>query len=213
MPRQRRHHRIVGQPSGGLLSRIDDLPLFPLGQPLFPGILLPLKIFEQRYLRLVRDAMRTQSPFGVVPILRGGEVGAAPDIHSWGTLVTIRDWSALDNGLLGIAVAGDARIRVGEPRLQGDGLLRADAEVLPPDPLTPPGEDDEDLLELLGELATRLDLPDLLPGEDISVSALGWRLLTLLPFDPAWRLGLLAEDDPGRRLAAIRQHLVDLSRR
>ena len=195
------------------MSQIADLPLFPLGQPLFPGILLPLKIFEQRYLKLVRDAMREQTPFGIVPIVRGREVGAAPDIHPWGTLVTIRDWNALDNGLLGIAVAGDRRIKVGTTRVQSDGLIRADARVFPPDPLDPPGDEDEDLLNLLQELASRLDLPDLMPGEDISVSVLGWRLLTLLPFDPAWRLGLFAEDDPGRRLGAIRQHLMDLARR
>ena len=45
---------------------VDRLPLFPLGQPLFPGIRLDLQIFEQRYLRLVRKSMREDVAFGIV---------------------------------------------------------------------------------------------------------------------------------------------------
>lgn len=194
------------------MSTVSDLPLFPLQQPLFPGIQLPLRIFEQRYLKLVRDVMRTNSAFGIVPIASGREVGSAPAVHSWGVLVTIRDWHQLDNGLLGITVAGDQRIHVDNVQVQADGLLRGDAEVFPPDQLEAVSDNDRDLLELFEDLAGQLQLAEWLPGAGISVSALGWRLLSLLPFDPQWRLGLLAEDDPRRRLKAIRRHLVDLSR-
>ncbi|MFA5494893.1 MAG: LON peptidase substrate-binding domain-containing protein [Porticoccaceae bacterium] len=195
------------------MNTVPDLPLFPLQQPLFPGIQLPLQIFEQRYLTLVRDVMRTGGSFGIVPIISGREVGRAPDIHPRGVLVTIRDWNQLDNGLLGITVAGDQRIRVGNLQVQSDGLLRGDAEVFPPDELEAVTDGDRDLLELFEDLAGQLQLTEWLPGAGISVSALGWRLLSLLPFDPQWRLGLLAEDDPHQRLKAIRRHLVDLGRR
>lgn len=193
------------------MQAIESLPLFPLQQPLFPGVPMPLRIFEQRYLTLVRNAMRDQSPFGIVPILSGKEVGAPAEIHPWGTLVTIRDWDQLDDGLLGITVEGEQRLRVGAVQVQRDGLMRGEAHILPADPLEPLCEEDLDLLRLLEDLATQLQLPHLLPGEDISVSVLGWRLLTLLPFDLAWRLELLEEDDPEQRLLAIRRHLTQLS--
>ena len=57
-------------------DRIAALPLFPLRSVLFPGGLLPLKVFEARYLDLVTDCLRRQQPFGVVCLLQGGEVRA-----------------------------------------------------------------------------------------------------------------------------------------
>ncbi len=195
------------------MQRHTDLPLFPLGQPLFPGIALPLRIFEQRYLKLVRDALRDQSGFAVLPIVSGREVGAPPEVHPWGTLVTIRDWSQRQDGLLGITVAGDRRVRVENIRAQADGLLVADGEIYPPDPPRLVGEAESDLVTLLASLAGRLGLSELAPGDTLTVADLGWRLLTLMPFDNRWRFAQLELDDPAQRLAAIREHLQVLGRR
>ncbi|MCK9468717.1 MAG: LON peptidase substrate-binding domain-containing protein [Porticoccaceae bacterium] len=195
------------------MDRQLDLPLFPLGQPLFPGVALPLRIFEQRYLKLVRNALREQSSFAVMPIVRGSEVGEKPDIHPWGTLVTICDWRQQEDGLLGVTVAGERRVRVENIRVQDDGLLRADAEICRPDSQQLVAGEDADLVDLLDKLARRLALRDLVPDQSLTVAALGWRLLTVLPFDNTWRLALLAMDDPQRRLQAIRDHLQALGRR
>lgn len=75
------------------------MPLFPLQRVLFPTVSLPLQIFEQRYLGLVKQSLSGDRPFAVVPILAGREVGATPEIHHWGTAVRICDWSQLPNGL------------------------------------------------------------------------------------------------------------------
>ncbi|TNE75293.1 MAG: hypothetical protein EP334_10600, partial [Gammaproteobacteria bacterium] len=78
-----------------------QIPLFPLLHPLFPGTRLNLQVFEQRYLRMITECMKSQSNFGVVPILEGSEVGAPPQVHPWGVTANIIDWNQLDNGLLG----------------------------------------------------------------------------------------------------------------
>lgn len=192
------------------MERHNDLPLFPLSQPLFPGIALPLRIFEQRYLRLVREAVSRQSSFAIMPIVSGREVGERPEIYPWGTLVTIRDWQQRNDGLLGIVVAGERRVRIADIRAEDDGLLLANAEVLPEDPAQPVDDEDADLVDLLDKLATRLALRDLVPKPELTVATLGWRLLTLLPFDNAWRFSQLAVDEPRQRLRAIRDHLQHL---
>ena len=105
--------------------------LFPLNTVLFPGCELPLKIFEQRYLRLVRECMRDETGFVVVLIREGSEIGNAPQIYSTGTWVRITDWETLDNGLLGITITADQRVRVDRPSAQDDGLLTAAVHALP----------------------------------------------------------------------------------
>ena len=68
------------------------LPLFPLHSALLPGGLLPLRLFETRYLDMVRDCLRSGEGFGVCLIESGSEVGAPPRIYAVGTLARIVDW-------------------------------------------------------------------------------------------------------------------------
>lgn len=58
---------------------LDDLPIFPLSSVLFPGGVLPLRIFEPRYMDMVRERMQRDAPFGICLITRGGEVGETGD--------------------------------------------------------------------------------------------------------------------------------------
>lgn len=190
----------------------DLIPLFPLAQPLFPWVPLRLQIFEPRYLRLVRESLRHDKPFGIVPIRRGREVGEPAEPCDWGTLVTIRDWGQLPNGLLSITVQGEHRLRVGVTRVEDDGLILGEVELLPADPLEPLSEEDADLLQLLNEFAEQLEQPELAGSGTISVAELGWRLMWLLPFDLRWRQIQFEEDDPEQRLLAIRRQLIALSR-
>ena len=68
-----------------------EIPLFPLQGILYPSVSLPLQIFEQRYLRLIKESLAEEAPFGVVPIVEGREVGKTPEILFRGTQVTIVD--------------------------------------------------------------------------------------------------------------------------
>lgn len=104
--------------------------LFPLNTVLFPGSILPLQIFEQRYLSLIKDCMKQQTGFVVVLISEGKEVGEAPQIYRTGCYVEIIDWESLDNGLLGITIQAKYRAQLSDSSVRDDGLLLAEASPL-----------------------------------------------------------------------------------
>src|SRR5262245_19771346 len=99
-----------------------EIALFPLNTVLFPGGPLPLRIFEPRYLDMVRRCMRERSCFGVVLIRGGAEVGAVMSIAVVGTSARIVDFYQLTDGLLGITCHGERRFRVLSRHVQPDGL-------------------------------------------------------------------------------------------
>ena len=132
-----------------LFSAIE-IPLFPLGTVLFPGGPLPLRIFETRYIDLVRRCLRDGSGFGVVLIREGAEAGGPALTFDVGTYARIVDFSQQPDGLLGIQAAGERRFRILERRRARDGLNLADVEWLP-DELSLP------LPEEFAELGPALD--------------------------------------------------------
>src|SRR3569832_772756 len=88
------------------------LPLIPLNTVLFPGGILPLRIFEPRYMEMVSVCMKVQSGFGECMIMSGKEVGGAATTYDVGTFVLIFDWDQRVDCMLGITVQGDQRFRV-----------------------------------------------------------------------------------------------------
>jgi len=110
---------------------VKDLPLFPLGTVLFPGGLLPLRLFEQRYLEMGKACLRDAAPFGVCRIREGSEVGTPATPEDVGCLARIVHWDMQQLGLLQIVAQGAERFRIIERRLQADGLARASVELLP----------------------------------------------------------------------------------
>lgn len=190
------------------------LPLFPLGQPLFPGVRLNLQIFEQRYLRLVRASMRDATSFGIVAIAEGGEVGETPEIFEYGLEVNIVDWRQQDNGLLGVSVAGDRCFRVLDAKQEEDGLMIGEIEWLPDsiEAESIPAASLEGLENLLRELARHPSLGWVeLPEDQLSVSELGWKLAQALPISHEQKVPLLAEVDAAKRLARIQIFVDELS--
>ena len=182
------------------------LPLFPLHAVLFPGGLLPLKVFEPRYLELVAHCLREDSGFGVCLIRAGREVNDAPLVEGLGTLVHIDDWAQRPDGLLGITVRGDRRIRIHRTEQDRSGLLVGEVEILPrevPQALPPSCLDLAELLErLVGELGPPLDR---LAIHYSLANDVANRLIELLPLPLEEKQALLAEDDAGRRLERLRQ--------
>ena len=104
--------------------------LFPLNTVLFPGSILPLQIFEQRYLTLITDCLKQQTGFIIVLISEGKEVGAVPQIYSTGCYVKIIDWESLENGLLGITIQAKYRVHLRNSSVRDDGLLLAEMSAL-----------------------------------------------------------------------------------
>lgn len=108
-----------------------QIPLFPLSVVLFPGGHLPLRIFEQRYLAMVRDCTRADTPFGVLAVLPGlPGSDAGMRLASVGTLARIVDFYTRTDGLLGIDCIGTQRFRLGPTQVADDGLLSGTVSLL-----------------------------------------------------------------------------------
>jgi len=113
---------------------LHSLPLFPLGTVLFPGGVLPLRIFEVRYLDMVGKCRKADAPFGVVSLTSGSEVrkpgGDAESFAAVGTLAVIREFESPQSGLLQIECVGTQRFRVRSTELQKHGLWVAEVEAV-----------------------------------------------------------------------------------
>lgn len=178
---------------------------------LFPGVTLPLRIFEQRYLRLVTETLKADSGFGVALIRSGREVGRA-SVWPVGLHVQIVDWSQGEEGLLHIQVCGQRRFRILETHSAEDGLLLGEVEWLPDEPPSPVPANCDGLLEVLGELKQHAAMQSLHFAPVDSADALSWQLAQLLPLDDRVRVELLATSDPLERLATIASSLDRWSR-
>ncbi len=187
-----------------------DFPLFPLSSVVFPGGVMPLRIFEPRYLDMVSLCMKGPTGFGVCALEPGSEGNRSTAPRSVGTLVEIVDFDRLEDGYLGITVEGNRRFEVLDRRQAENGLWWGTVRFLQerrdvPCPLEFAGlkRVAEALYDRLGEpYASR-------PREYDSAGWLSSRLTELLPFDAATKHALLATPDPVDRLKHI-QPLVRL---
>jgi len=185
-----------------------ELPLFPLSTVLFQGGVLPLQIFEPRYLDMVSRCMREDAPFGVVLIRSGSDIWQpgtdGPDLFQIGTQARIVDFNQLGNGRLGITVRGERKIRVREIWEQPDHLLIGRVSYLPEEPALQVGEEHKALVELLEQLLTHPSVKAL--GLDIDLSdarSVGWRLSELLPIEAEIKQSLLQLQLPRERLSEL----------
>jgi Lon protease-like protein len=99
---------------GGQMDRDQwiDLPLFPLNTVLFPGMVLPLHIFEERYKLMINRCLEEERPFGVLLIREGKEVGEAAVPYRVGTTALIAGLDRLDGGQMNIVTIGSERFRL-----------------------------------------------------------------------------------------------------
>jgi hypothetical protein len=188
------------------MSEAIEIPLFPLGTILFPGGPLPLRIFETRYIDLVRRCMRDGSGFGVVMILEGAEAGGGPaTMYDVGTYARIVDFSQQPDGLLGIQALGERRFRILERRRARDGLHLADVEWLPGERTVALPVEFEELGPALDQVLEQVGPPySTLPRR---LDDAGWvanRLAELLPLSPGHKQHCLELDDPLERLRFLR---------
>lgn len=109
---------------------MTEIPLFPLNTVLFPDGLLPLQVFEQRYMEMSKACLRDSTAFGVCLIRHGAEVGAPATPESLGCSARILHWDMEQLGLLKIVAQGECRFRVQATRVQEDGLVLGTIEYL-----------------------------------------------------------------------------------
>lgn len=122
----------------------DTLPLFPLGTVLFPGVVLPLYVFEPRYRLLVRELIADDDrprEFGVIGIRQGWEVGVdgVTALYRVGCTAVLRQVTGYDDGRFDIVTTGRRRFRLDAVDTDSRPYLRGQVEWLP-DPLGDPGE-------------------------------------------------------------------------
>lgn len=195
----------------------ETLPLFPLGTVLYPGLLLPLNIFEERYRELVRDLLDGPEPrrFGVIAIRKGRETGVdgISALYQIGCTATVREVAEQDDGRYHLVTAGTQRFRLASldrsrPYLQGEVDL-LEEEV---------GDEAAAGLAVhavqrgfhgyVGALASResveVTVPEL-PDEPLLLSYL---VAASMILDLSVRQDLLAEPDAERRLGAERALLA-----
>ncbi len=183
-----------------------EIPLFPLGTVLFPAGPLPLRIFETRYIDLVRRCLRDDTGFGVVMILEGTEAGGGPaTICNVGTYARIVDFSQQPDGLLGVQALGEKRFRILERRRAKDNLHLADVEWLPDEIEVPLPTEFAELGPALEHVIEQVGPPySALPRR---LDDAGWvanRLTELLPLSPGHKQHCLELDDPVERLRFLR---------
>jgi Lon protease-like protein len=198
---------------------LRSLPLFPLGTVLFPGGLLPLRIFEVRYLDMIGRCHKNGSPFGVVSLTQGSEVrraGAeAERFATLGTFATIREFESPQAGLMQIECVGMQRFRIRSSELQKHGLWTAEVESIADDlPLQVPDDlrHTADALRRLvdtleerrrneGDPSVRLPIP-----EPYRFGDCGWvanRWCELLPVQAELKQRLMELDSPLMRLELV----------
>src|SRR5580704_4480259 len=194
----------------------ETLPLFPLGTVLYPGLLLPLHIFEERYRQLVRDLLTGSKPgrFGVIAIRKGRETGVdgVSALYEVGCIAALRQVREHPDGRFDLVTAGTQRFRLvslvhGRPYLQGAvDLLAEDTgdEAAAGAAVRAVQRAFHDYLVALAARGMgEVSIPDL-PDQPIALSYL---VAASMVVDLPDRQALLAEPDALRRLQAERELL------
>ena len=188
----------------------QSLPLFPLPTVLVPGAALGLRVFEPRYLDLVRECSRNQSGFGICLLVDDGS-GEAAAAAAFGTEAVIEDFDTGDDGLLTITVRGQRRFRADTVRVRDNGLQVASVEWLEADTVEPLRPEHGLLAMLLRGLLEQVggEHADSLDQRADDAAWVGWRLTEMLPLSDTHRQQLLQEDDPHVRLDRLLELLPD----
>ncbi|MGO9946431.1 MAG: LON peptidase substrate-binding domain-containing protein [Steroidobacteraceae bacterium] len=180
-----------------------SIALFPLNIVLFPDGPLPLRIFETRYVDMVRRCMRGEQQFGVALIREGKEVGPA-ETFEVGTLVKIVDFHQLSDGFLGLSCIGQQRFRIQSRKVQADGLNLAEVENLLAEPKIALPDQHVRLAELLKTVLPQLG--EVYAGIEMQLGDAAWvgyRLAEILPIAAAEKQFCLELQDPIERLDAL----------
>ena len=208
------------------MTPITDLALFPLNTVLFPDGVLPLRVFETRYVDMVRECLRGDRPFGVARILAGhestevgggvgGGLGGITGHESVGCLARIVDVDQAEPGVLAVRTVGLGRFHIDTTRVTSAGLIRFDGQAIAVDPVIAVPAALQDCVPLAQRILAELERQEPDPSRSHVVAPYrfddcGWlanRLGEILPLPTALRQTLMAEPDPVMRLAALHGRL------
>ena len=201
-------------------SPANWIPLFPLGTTLFPGGVIALKIFEARYLDMMRRCLRENTPFGVVSILDNkpidSDASAIANFSNIGTLAKLEEFDPIQPALYMTKSYGTQRFRLLAITQESDGLWMGQIELIERDPEIPLSKEHEKVAALLNEVIAVIKSEQLLGDDAFKIPAnqddCGWvsnRLAELLPLPLAQKNHLLAQSNPRIRLDLISEIIED----
>jgi Lon protease-like protein len=196
------------------------IPLFPLGTALFPGGFIALKIFEARYLDMMKRCLRDSTPFGVISILDDkaidSDAKASANFSSIGTLAHLEEFDPIQPALYMTKSYGTQRFNVLDMRQESDGLWLGQVELIDADPEIPLAKEHGKVASLLNEIISIIQSEDLLGSQTFkaptNLNDCGWvsnRLAELLPLPLTQKNHLLAQINPRIRLDLISELIED----
>ena len=200
-------------------SAFRKIPLFPLGTVLFPDGVIALKIFEARYLDMIKQCLREKTEFGVVSIIKkdsNDNETEPPTFANIGTLALIEDFDPVQPALYMTKSCGTQRFKLLNSVQQNNGLWVGEVELLDKDPLMPIPQEHQGVAKLLNEIISVIQSEDLLGDapfrKPFMTNDCGWvsnRLAELLPISLAQKNHLLAQTNPRIRLDLITEIIED----
>ncbi len=195
------------------------IPLFPLGTVLFPDGVIALKIFEARYLDMIKQCLREKTEFGVVSIIKNSdatEQDISLSFSKIGTLAQIEDFDPVQPALYMTKSFGTQRFKLFSSKQEANGLWMGEVELLDKDPLIPIPLEHQGVAKLLDEILSVIQSEDLLGDapfkKPFKTDDCGWvsnRLAELLPISLIQKNHLLAQTNPRIRLDLISEIIED----
>jgi hypothetical protein len=181
--------------------------IFPLNTVLFPDGVLPLKVFEQRYIEMTKACLRDSRPFGVCRIREGREVGAAAIPEPVGCFAAIESWDMPQPNLFHLVARGGGRFRIREMRVAPNHLISASVEPIPADRAV--AGVDRLCREVLEAIIAKVGAGRFpAPARLDDAAWVGFRLAEVLPLEGRAKQELLEITDAATRLARLRGLLV-----
>ncbi len=184
------------------------LPLFPLNTLVFPGGRLPLRVFEQRYLDMIKQAIADGTPFGICAIREGAEVGAPAIPYAVGTRVIITDWDMPQTGILHIDTQAQQRFVIRSIHTEANGLLIGSVESVSVEVISPIPDELQLAAEILRHIVKEYgDAHFPAPHHFEDAVWVGYRLSEVLPLKLSAKQSLLEMNDSVERLRILNEIL------
>jgi uncharacterized protein len=186
----------------------ETLPIFPLGTVLFPGAILPLRIFEVRYMDMAKACLRDGTPFGVCLIREGSEVGAPAVPEPIGCIARIAECDVEELGILKVKAAGLERFRIVSREVNRQGLIVGKVEPLASEAPVTGGAGLVESAEFLRKVIAAIGADRFNEPFDFDdASWVGFRLAEILPLRIDVKQKLLELTDATLRLAILHKFM------
>ncbi len=185
----------------------ETVPIFPLATVLYPGMRLPLRIFEPRYMEMAKACLKHDSAFGVCLIREGEEVGTPAVPETVGCLARIAEWDMETVGILKVKALGLERFRLLRTKTTGAGLILGDIERMGAEVAaeSPELAESADFVRKVVEALGSARFAE--PYRYDDASWVGFRLAEILPLRTPVKQKLLELTDPVARLSILHRFL------